>query len=92
MALALGPINRLALRLECAEGTSGLIFDNEIRDWGPFTVTLRARLDIDVRHIRSTQSAFDKAALRICRRALEARAPSRHEARQRDGLASLVAL
>ena len=57
MALALGPINRLALRLECAERASGLIFDNEIRDWGPFAIALRAGLNVNVRQFRSPNFA-----------------------------------
>jgi hypothetical protein len=92
MALALGPINGLALRLECAKRTAGLVFDNEIRDCGPFTIPLGACLDINVRHIRSNQAAFDEAALRICKRSPVARAPSLRYARQRDGLASRAAL
>jgi hypothetical protein len=57
VALAFGPINRLALRLECAERASGLIFDNEIRDWGPFAIALRAGLNVNVRQFRSPNFA-----------------------------------
>jgi len=56
MAFALGPINRLPQRLECAECTAGMIFDDEIRSWGPFPVALRTRLHVNVRHIHSPAS------------------------------------
>ena len=56
MALARGPINGLSLSLECAERTAGMILDNEICDWSPFAMTLRARLDENVRHIHFPQS------------------------------------
>jgi hypothetical protein len=56
MAFALRPINCLLLRLECAERAAGVIFDNEIRDWGPFAIALRAGLNVNVRQFRSASS------------------------------------
>jgi len=61
MAITLGPINRLSLRFECAEGAAGMIFDDEVCDWGSLATALRARLNVNVRHIRFRQIAFDNA-------------------------------
>ena len=66
MALALRPINRLSLRLECPERAAGMIFDNEIRNRGPFAIALRAGLNVDVRQFCSPKFAH-KAALHIGR-------------------------
>ena len=92
MALALGPLNRSTLGLECAERTAGMVFDDEIRDWGPFPIALRACLDVNVRNIRSPPKLPSTRLHRsLVNAPPTARSSSLRHSLQEEGLASRAA-